>query len=94
MIDSAENKMYNYLYQHYDRDSLQSGNQQVISLLIQVARDWDLHNKQSHSDDWYINKANETIDRFLNNWKDKEPGEDTRGNKVSEAVIQALSSFG
>jgi hypothetical protein len=53
-----------------------------------------LHNKQSHSDDWYIKKANDTIDRFINNWEDKEPGDDTRGNKVSEAVVKALNSFG
>lgn len=87
MIYNIEQKLQDYLRKNYSPEVFDVGRMREVTenLLIQVARDWDIVHKQSHSERWYAETAKQAIDTFVDNWEGKQEGTDDRGRRFSKS---------
>lgn len=83
---STEQKLMSYLRDKYSPDSLDSSYaaEAAEKLLANVARDYDAEINVHNDDKYYILLARKCITQYLNNWKDKTPGEDDRGHRLGK----------
>lgn len=85
---SLENKLQAYLRDKYSPESLESSYacEAAEKLLANVARDYDAASgKQEDMNKPYEQIARQAIVKYLNNWKNKTPGEDDRGKRFGKS---------
>ena len=85
---SVEQKLQSYLRSNFSPESIRR--ETCVPLLKQVARDYDNSIKINRDDSVYTELANDAIDTFVDNWAQKTPGEDDRGQRLNKAVLNTL----
>ena len=85
---NVEQKLQSYLRDKFSVDSINKDT--CIPVLVQVAKDYDDRRKQSRDPKEYYRIADEAIDIYLNNWQNKQPGEDDRAHKLNRNVLSTL----
>lgn len=87
MAYNVEQRLQEYLRHNYTPDVFKVGRMHELTeaMLVQVARDWDTSNKQSHPASWYRTVASQAIDTYLENWSDKMQGTDDRGHRFGKS---------
>lgn len=87
---SVENKLQQYLRDHYTPDTLNETSQ---LLLMQVAKDYDLKVNKQRSDEEYAKLAKDAINTFTSNFNKRKGATDDRGQRLGKAVVATLQGI-
>lgn len=79
-VYNVEQKLQSYLRDKYSPAALERGKEDAIRILKTIAQQWCIDHNYDNSYNNYYQIAEDAINTYLSNWKDKKPGEDDRSH--------------